>query len=113
MNTLLAASKALADETRLRIINILLLRELCVCELQEILDMSEPRISRHLKILKGAGLVSHRVKGKWGFYSVQERLRNKGDFAKLFDFLDEQFKKDKIFALDREKAGNTNVYCSV
>ncbi len=113
MNTLLAASKALADETRLRIINILLLKELCVCELQEILDMSEPRISRHLRILKEAGLVSYRVKGKWVFYSIQEKLRSKSDFSRLFDFLEEQFKRDKVFILDREKAENTSVYCPV
>ena len=62
--------KSLSDETRLRVIKLLEERELCVCELIQVLDMSQPRISRHLRVLKNAGLVDDRREGKWVYYSL-------------------------------------------
>jgi len=62
--------KALSDETRLRVIKLLEERELCVCELIQVLNMSQPRISRHLSVLKNAGLVDDRREGKWVYYSL-------------------------------------------
>ena len=47
-------------------------RELCVCELMQVLGMSQPRISRHLGVLKNAGLVNDRREGKWVYYSLQD-----------------------------------------
>ena len=64
--------KALADETRIRLIHILLHHELKVGELVTILEMGQSRISRHLKILADAGLVQTVKEGVWGFYSVPE-----------------------------------------
>lgn len=52
--------KALGEPTRLTILRLLVERELCVCDLEEILQMSQPRISQHLKVLKQAGLVTER-----------------------------------------------------
>lgn len=52
--------KALGEPTRLRIIKLLAEQELCVCELEEIMQISQPRISQHLKVLKQAGLVDER-----------------------------------------------------
>ncbi|KXS45258.1 MAG: putative transcriptional regulator [Candidatus Frackibacter sp. T328-2] len=65
--------KILADETRLRIIELLSCGELCVCELQEELAMSQPRISHHLKLLKEAELVNTNRDGKWIYYSLNEK----------------------------------------
>lgn len=62
--------KALADETRLRIINLLFERELCVCDLCEILGTSQTKISRHLSYLKNAGLVQDSRIAQWSFYSL-------------------------------------------
>ena len=62
--------KALSDETRLRVMKLLQERELCVCELMQVLSMSQPRISRHLSVLKNAGLVDDRREGKWVYYSL-------------------------------------------
>jgi len=62
--------KALADPTRLRILNLLGDGELCVCHLVEILDEAQPKISRHLAILRRAGLVSARVEGPWRHYAL-------------------------------------------
>lgn len=67
---------ALADETRLRIINLLLERELCVCELVEVLNMSQPRISRHLNILKQTELLHNWREGKWIHCSIKKELPN-------------------------------------
>jgi ArsR family transcriptional regulator, arsenate/arsenite/antimonite-responsive transcriptional repressor len=61
---------ALSDETRLRVLRLLEERELCVCELMQVLDMSQPRISRHLGVLKNAGLVKDRREGKWVYYAL-------------------------------------------
>jgi len=64
--------KALADETRFRVLKLLQQRELCVCELMQVLGMSQPRISRHLSILKNAGLVNERRQGRWIHYSLKK-----------------------------------------
>lgn len=70
MNDLLKLHKALADETRLRLVRILLSHELSVGELVSALSMGQSRISRHLRILVDAGLVECRREGQWVFYRV-------------------------------------------
>jgi ArsR family transcriptional regulator len=69
--------KALSDDTRLRVIKLLQERELCVCELMQVLEMSQPRISRHLSVLKNAGLVNDRREGKWIHYSLRQETQGK------------------------------------
>ena len=64
--------KALADETRLRILNLVAHRELCVCHLVEALGLGQSRVSRHLAHLRNAGLVSDRREGAWMYYSLTE-----------------------------------------
>ena len=66
---LLTQTKALADETRLRLIGVLAVHELNVGEIVQVLDMGQSRISRHLKILMDAGLVVCQRHGLWAFYS--------------------------------------------
>lgn len=62
--------KALGDKTRLRILSLLNAEELCVCELVEILQMTQPAVSQHMRKLKNAKLVKERRKGQWVFYSL-------------------------------------------
>ena len=62
--------KALADPTRLRLIRLLGDQELCVCSCVELLNTSQPKISRHLAYLKRAGLVAARRDGKWTHYRI-------------------------------------------
>jgi ArsR family transcriptional regulator, arsenate/arsenite/antimonite-responsive transcriptional repressor len=64
--------RALADPIRLRLVNLLAGREICVCFLVEILGMSQPKISRHLAYLRRAGLVAARNEGKWVHYRLVE-----------------------------------------
>jgi ArsR family transcriptional regulator len=71
--------KALADETRLRMLSLLATREMCVCEVMVALDLTQSTASHHLGILETVGLVRHRKMGKWVFY----RLSNSSQFKNL------------------------------
>jgi ArsR family transcriptional regulator len=62
--------KALADDTRLRIIALLSHGELCVCHLEEALKLSQPNVSRHLAILRMSGVVEARREGSWVYYRL-------------------------------------------
>jgi len=66
--------RAFADQTRLRLLNLLREGEICVCDLCEVLEESQPKISRHLAYLRRVGLVSVRQQGKWKYYSVEPNL---------------------------------------
>ena len=62
---------AFADATRLRILNLLgIQKELCVCDLCAVLDVIQPKVSRHLAILRRVGLVDVRREGKWKIYAL-------------------------------------------
>src|SRR5580704_15374369 len=73
MEQLLAMLRAAADPTRLRLILILREAELTVSELTQILGQSQPRVSRHLKLLCDAGLLQRFKEGSWVFYRAAER----------------------------------------
>ena len=62
--------RALADTTRLRLLNLIADREICVCYFVEILKTSQPKISRHLAYLRNAGIVASRREGKWMHYRL-------------------------------------------
>lgn len=62
--------KALADDTRLRILRLLEVREMCVCEIMVALNLTQPTASHHLGLLENVGLVNDRKEGKWVFYSL-------------------------------------------
>jgi len=66
--TLQKVFEALGQEIRLRLFLILCTNSFCVCELEELFHVSQPAISRHLNILKEAGLVTDTRKGQWVFY---------------------------------------------
>ena len=61
---------ALSDRTRLRLLNLMNGREVCVCYFVEILGQSQPKISRHLAYLRKAGIVAARREGKWMHYRI-------------------------------------------
>lgn len=75
--------KALSDTTRLKILKLLDIREMCVCEIMVALGLTQPTTSHHLRILEAVGLVKDRREGKWVFYSLKnKRMVNRmGMFA--------------------------------
>ena len=93
--------KALADVTRLRILNLLLHGELCVCDIQHVLEATQPNVSRHLAYLKNAGLVRDRRDG----YRIFYRLADPKDGAKLgiYRFLREICADDDQLKADRKQ----------
>ena len=64
--------KAMGDENRLTILTHLQAGERCACRLQEALNISQPTLSHHMRILLDAGLVSARKEGKWIYYSLSK-----------------------------------------
>jgi ArsR family transcriptional regulator len=95
------AFKALADATRLRILNLLLHGELCVCDIQFVLDSPQPNVSRHLTYLKNAGLVQDRREGPRIYYSlIQARA---GLQKEVYPFLLRLFRQPRILKDDLRK----------
>lgn len=70
MKKIVESFKALGEENRIRIVQMLCKEEMCVCELIEKLKLSQSAVSHHVKILKQAGLINDRRRGKWIFYSL-------------------------------------------
>ena len=73
MRQVVKAMKALSDETRLRILNLLLVRECCVCEVMQALEISQTRASRNLSLLHDAGFLKMRKDGLWSLYSIDQQ----------------------------------------
>jgi ArsR family transcriptional regulator, arsenate/arsenite/antimonite-responsive transcriptional repressor len=77
---------ALAEETRLRIVEKLRAGEECVCNLTDTLETGQSRLSFHLKTLKDAGLVKDRRQGRWIYYSLdQDAIRDLESFVRRLE----------------------------
>src|SRR2546422_152006 len=99
-DTVYEALKAAAEATRLRILALLAEAELTVSDLTDILRQSQPRISRHLKLLAEAGLVERFREGSWAFFRLAERGGNAALARELIARLDSA---DATVARDRER----------
>lgn len=84
MRHLIRTTKALADENRIRIIGVLNGRELCVCQLIELLCLAPSTVSKHLSILRNARLINSRKQGRWMYY----RLADQGAPRQIAEALD-------------------------
>ena len=102
MRDLVKAMKALSDETRLRILNLLLVRECCVCEVMQALDISQTRASRNLSALYDAGFLKLRKDGLWSLYSIDNE-EMKPHFADLVEAVRKGLKGNEVMALDRKR----------
>ena len=92
--------KALSDETRIRILSLMKDGELCVCDIAETLQMTQPNISFHVSLLKEAGLVKDRKNGRWIHYSLDDsdmfkRFLLLGVFEKMGNRLQKKIKRSK------------------
>jgi len=102
MRELIKLFKALSDETRIRILKVLLERECCVCEVMQALDISQSRASRNLGILENAGFVKSRRDGLWIVYSIDKQTMN-SHAAPLTEMLRSSLVNDEIISQDRKK----------
>ncbi|WP_026564152.1 ArsR/SmtB family transcription factor [Bacillus sp. UNC41MFS5] len=88
--------KLLGDKTRLTIVGILKQRECCVCEFQEVFDMSQPSISQHLRKLKDAGMVKEERRGQWIYYSLNQQSELYGLIQDILEHVPAQSEKIKM-----------------
>lgn len=102
MRDLIKVFKALSDETRIRILKVLLERECCVCEVMQALDISQTRASRNLGLLHDAGFVKSRRDGFWVVYSIDEEGMERYSTS-LLDILRKSLDDNDIVAEDRER----------
>ena len=102
MRDTVKAFKALSDETRLRILNILLERECCVCEVMQALDISQTRASRNLAALYDAGFLKLRKDGLWSLYSI-DKDGMKDYLNDLVRAVTKTLEGNKAVELDRER----------
>ena len=93
--------KALGDDVRLRIIALLSHGELCVCHIEEALDLTQPNASRHLGILRAAGIVSHQRRDKWVYYRLAQQ--SDPECARHLKALMSTFAKKDVLRKDVEK----------
>ena len=99
MEFFILQSKAISDPTRMRMLKLLEGGELCVCEIMEVLDLVQPTASKHLNILKMAGLVESRKNGTWTYYRLAEKSREHNkDFLK---FVASHLNEDEIITKDK------------
>lgn len=90
--------KGLADQTRLRVLNLLLHGELCVCDIQYVLESPQPNVSRHLTYLRNSGLVLDRREGPRIYYRLAQPAA--GVHKQLFEFLKQVFQDSPTLADD-------------
>ena len=102
MQDLIRVMKALSDETRLRILKVLLEQECCVCEVMQALDISQSRASRNLGILQEAGFLRARRDGVWIVYSVDWQTANRYAIS-LAKLLKDSFPNNGVLAQDKER----------
>ncbi len=93
--------RALADRTRLRLLNLMAGQEICVCYLIEITGESQPKISRHLAYLRRAGIVAARRDGKWMHYRIAEPQNTAGQ--RVLQEVLVWLREDKAMLADKAK----------
>ena len=95
---------ALADNTRLRLLNLMGETEVCVCFFVEVIGTNQPKISRHLAYLRKAGIVAARRDGIWAHYRIT--APNNEHAAKMLRDVQEWLKTDKQMQKDRKQLAN-------
>jgi ArsR family transcriptional regulator len=100
--------QALADRTRLRLLNLMADGEVCVCFLVEVLDEPQPKISRHLAYLRNAGLVAARRDAKWMHYRITPP--EQPAVQRVLDSVLETFRDDA--GMQRDRAALLKACCS-
>lgn len=113
MQSLTRLFKTLSDPNRLRIMKMLQIRPLCVCEITEVLNLATSTVSRHLSLLKDAGLILDEKDGKWVNYRLNSKEAETAA-QQLLALIDNNLVKDEIIERDSKvvKTIDRNVICS-
>jgi ArsR family transcriptional regulator, arsenate/arsenite/antimonite-responsive transcriptional repressor len=102
MYNLVKSMKALSDDTRLRIINVIIQRECCVCEVMQALEISQTRASRNLTMLHDAGFLKLRKEGLWSLYSLNTEEMPEYS-TKLVEAVKSALTSNKVAENDRQR----------
>ncbi|MCF7975798.1 MAG: metalloregulator ArsR/SmtB family transcription factor [Phycisphaerae bacterium] len=112
MQDILAITKALADENRLRALMMLREQELCACQVIEVLGLAPSTVSKHMTILRQAGLVQARKEGRWMYYRLPQRSAAKpvkealsfvkANLAESVQAKQDDKKLQRVLSVDRE-----------
>ena len=102
MRELVKISKALSDETRIRMLKLLLEKDICVCEMQEIFPLSSSQVSRNLRMLMEAGFLKRWREGKCIVYIADKDSQNRY-CRTLLSMLADSFSDDAVTQRDRER----------
>ena len=105
MRKTIKAFKALSAETRLRVLNLILERECCVCEIMQALEISQSKASRHLSALYDAGFLKFRKEGLWSLYSVDESMED--GLSDMVSAAKKSLIENKEAKMDRERLKTT------
>lgn len=93
--------KVLGDENRIRILNLLMTEELCVCEIETILNITQSNASRHLNKLKTGGIIASIKKAQWVYYQIDESFKDNKNL--LYQFLENEIMKYPACLKDTER----------
>ena len=102
MQDFIKVMKCLSDETRIRILNVLLEKECCVCEIMQALEISQTRASRNLGILQEAGFLKARRDGTWIVYSIDWQTANCYAIS-LSKLIKDSLSRNGVLAKDKER----------
>jgi ArsR family transcriptional regulator len=106
MKELIKVYKALSDESRLRVLNLILQRECCVCEVMQALEISQSKASRILSALYDVGFLKYHKDGLWSVYSIDYDGMSIS-LKHIFEATRESFKSNKQMDIDKERLKET------
>ncbi|PKM59803.1 MAG: transcriptional regulator [Firmicutes bacterium HGW-Firmicutes-4] len=96
--------KVLSDNNRLRILNLLYVQELCVCELEYLLGISQSNLSKHLRLMSDAGFLESRRQNKFAYYKIKESVFSDHPF--LIEVFETELKKEAPLMDELNKLSN-------
>lgn len=98
--------KALSDTNRLRILSLVIEREMCVCEIEACLEINQTNASRHLMLLRKCGILEYRKQAQWAYYSINQKFIQENE--ELYTYLQKKLRELPTYVMDQKKA---MVYC--
>ncbi len=114
MDNLLKIFKSLSDRNRMRIVKMLQVRPLCVCEITVVLGLSMSTVSAHLSLIKNAGLIENYKDGRWIYYKLVKNPSSQ-EIASILPLLSYWLNDDEVVEKDFEKLktvdGETSMSC--